>query len=209
MTTGENEVFARQGFGQKLGFGKRPALVVIDFTNGFADPSVLGGGNIADAVRQTVGLLAQCRAAAMPIAFTRIVYAADGSDHGLFSIKLPANRTLTPDAAVSQIVPALAPLPGELILDKRYPSAFFGTHFPTWLNVNQVDTLIVTGCVTSGCVRATVVDAISYGYRPMVVRDCVGDRAIAAHEASLFDMEQKYADVMGSDEVAAIIAAGG
>jgi maleamate amidohydrolase len=206
MMGDEKDVFRQQGFGHRLGFGQRLALVVVDFTNGFVDPSVLGGGNIADAVEATVPIFAACRRAGIPIAFTRQVCTGDGSDHGLFAVKLPTNALLTLASPLSQVVPALAPLPGELVLEKRYPSAFFGTHFLTWLNVNRVDTLVVTGCVTSGCVRATVVDAICYGFRPIVPRDCVGDRALGPHEASLFDMDQKYADVISGAELLSVIA---
>jgi len=194
-------VYRQQGWGQRLGFGKASALIVIDFTQGFADPGILGGGNIQQAIDNTVGVLSAARAAGIPIAFTRHVYAADGSDRGLFNLKAPILDTLVPDAAASQIVAALKPRPGELLLDKRYPSAFFRTDFASWLTVNGVDTLIITGCTTSGCIRATTVDCLCSGFRPVVARDCCGDRALGPHEANLFDLQQKYADVLDSGAV--------
>lgn len=198
-----SEIYSRQGFGNRLGFGQRAALVVIDFVNGFADPNVLGGGNIPTAIAETVPVLAMAREHKLPIAFTRHVYAADGSDRGLFNIKLPTNNRLTVDSDLAQIVDELKPTAGELVLDKRYPSAFFGTHFATWLTIHRIDTLIVTGCVTSGCIRATVVDAMCHGFRPVVIRECVGDRALEPHNANLFDIEQKYGDVITKSELVA------
>ena len=199
------DVYARQNFGNRLGFGERPALVIVDFVNGFNDPALFGGGNIAPAIGRTVDLLAACRAAALPVAFTRIVYAADGSDLGLFARKAPGLKILTEDNPASQVVPELAPRPGEYILRKTQASSFFGTELAPWLVGRGVDTVIVTGCTTSGCVRATVVDAISWNFRPIVVADCVGDRALGPHEASLFDLGQKYADLMEPDAVIAEI----
>lgn len=193
-------IYARQRFGQKLGFGASSALILIDFTRGFADPAVLGGGNIQDAVTHSATLLSRARRAGIPIAYTRHVYAPDGSNFGLFNIKLPSNNLLTADSTNAEIVPELTPEPGELVIDKQYPSAFVGTNLASWLAAKRVDTLIISGCTTSGCVRASAVDAMCAGFRPMVVRNCVGDRAIGPHEANLFDLEQKYADVISLQE---------
>lgn len=192
----DSEIYARQGFGRSLGAGARPALLVVDFVEGFADPAMFGGGNIADAIAASRALLALCRERAMPIAFSRIVYAADGSDRGVWCEKIPRLALLTEDAPASRIVPELAPLPGERIIRKTQASAFFATDLAAWLLGRGVDTLIVCGCTTSGCVRASVVDAIAWNLRTIVVEDCVGDRARAPHEANLFDIAQKYADVV-------------
>jgi maleamate amidohydrolase len=200
-----SEIYARQGLGGRSGLGERPALLVVDFTNAFADPARFGGGNIASAITNTRRLLAAARRAALPIAFTRVVYAADGSDAGVFTRKAPGLLDLTEDAEGSQVVPELAPLAGEHVIRKTQPSAFFGTDLAGWLLGRGVDTVLVTGATTSGCVRASVVDAMSYNLRTVVVRDGVGDRALAPHEANLFDMEQKYADLLTATEAMAAI----
>jgi maleamate amidohydrolase len=197
----DTEIYGRQNFGKVVGFGRSPALVIVDFTVGFNDPEVFGGGNIGSAVNRTVGLLTYFRQAKRPVAFTRIVYSEDGSDAGAFVAKVPGLRILTESHPAAQIVPELAPLSGELIVRKTQPSAFFATSLLSWLIHHAIDTIIVAGCTTSGCVRATVVDACSHNFKTIVARDCVGDRAIGPHEANLFDMEQKYADVLNSDEI--------
>jgi maleamate amidohydrolase len=207
LAVSDLDVYKAQNFGNRLGFGRRPALLVVDFVNGFDDPAMLGGGNIHDAVLSTVPLLVDCRALGIPVVFTRIVYADDGRDVGVFAQKLPRLRELVEDTPASQIVPELAPREGEYVVRKRQPSAFAGTQLAAWLRWRRVDTLIVTGCTTSGCVRASVVDAMSIELRPIVPVECVGDRALGPHEANLFDMQQKYADVMRVDEVRAALAA--
>ena len=201
-----DDVYRKQQFGQPIGFGKRPALLVVDFTNGFVDPEMFGGGNIAEAVAATGPLLDQFREASLPVIFTRIVYADDGSDAGVWCMKAPRLRELTEDAPASRIVDALAPRKGELVIRKTQASAFFGTGLSGVLISRGVDTLVIVGCTTSGCVRASVVDAISSNFRAIVATDCVGDRALEPHAANLFDMGQKYADLVsdrGSGSVAA------
>jgi maleamate amidohydrolase len=202
---GDLDVYKRQNFGNASGFGRRPALLIVDFVNGFADPGAFGGGNIAGAIARTKVLLDVCRRLGLPIAFTRVVYAEDGSDAGVFTLKAPGLKALTETAPGSQVVPALAPRPGEYIVRKTMPSAFFGTNLHNWLTWKGVDTVLHTGCTTSGCVRASVVDGLSYNYRNVVVTDAVGDRAIGPHEANLFDMGQKYADLMTVDEVVPVL----
>ena len=202
-----NDVYAKQQFGQKTGFGKAPALLVIDFVNGFHDPEILGGGNIPEAVIATVPLLAFFRQRGLPIIFTRIVYAEDGTDASLWCEKVPRLKGLTESAHASHVVDALAPRPGELIVRKTQASAFFGTPLAAWLIARRIDTLIVTGCTTSGCVRASVIDAMSLNYRTVVASDCVGDRAHDPHRANLFDIGQKYSDLMTAAEIMAALAA--
>ncbi len=197
----ELDIYEKQGFAHSIGFGRVPALAIVDFVNGFTDAEQFGGGNINAAITRTVALLAAAREADMPIAFTRVVYADDGSDAGVFARKVPSLTSLTETSEASQIVAELSPRPGEYILRKTQASAFFGTELAPWLMMRGVDTLLVAGCTTSGCVRATAVDACSHNLRPIVVTDCVGDRALGPHQASLFDLEQKYADLMTSDEV--------
>ena len=197
----ELDIYERQGFGNQSGFGKQPALLIVDFVNAFANPDEFGGGNIGEAITKTKVLLTKSRLAEIPISFTRVIYAEDGSDAGVFCLKAPGLLKLTEASHGSQVVDDLAPGIGEYIVRKTQPSAFFGTSLASWLHARLVDTLLVTGCTTSGCIRASVVDAMSYNFRTVVVTDCVGDRAIAPHDANLFDMEQKYADLMTSEEV--------
>lgn len=190
-------VFDRQGFGGGVGFGSHPVLLVVDFVNGFNDPDVFGGGNIPEAIAATRPLLELFRSKALPVVFTRIVYAENAADAGIWSRKAPRLRDLTEEEPLSHVVPELKPTPGELVIRKRNASAFFGTGLAEVLRARGVDTAIVTGCTTSGCVRASVVDAVSHEFRTSVVRECVGDRAIGPHDASLLDIEMKYADVVG------------
>jgi maleamate amidohydrolase len=205
----DTEIYNAQGFGGSVGIGARPALCVVDFVEGFVDPKVFGGGNIAAAVANTVPLLAAVRRCGLPVAFSRVVFAEDGSDECVFVRKVPALAKLTEHAHAGQIVSELRPKPDELILRKTQPSAFFGTNYAEHLRRQSIDTLIVTGCTTSGCVRATVVDAMSHNLRTIVARDCVGDRSLAAHQANLFDMEQKYADLIDANVIiAALVALG-
>lgn len=193
-------VYRAQGFGGSLPIVDNTALVIVDFVNGFADPEQLGGGNIRPSIDATIPLLEAARAHGWPVAHTRILFAEDGSDHNVFAQKVPAMGRLTESNPASAIVPELAPRDGELVIAKRNPSAFAGTLFSAWLAQHRVGSLVVAGCVTSGCVRATVVDAMSLGFYPVVLEDCVGDRALPPHEANLFDMAQKYATVTRRDD---------
>ena len=199
------DVYEKQGFGNKSGFGDNPALLIVDFVNGFANPEEFGGGNISDAIKATQNILGACRKQNVPVAFSRVVYADDGSDNGVFCIKAPGLKKLTEKADISQVVKELSPIKGEYVLRKTQPSAFFGTDLAGWLISHKVDTVMVAGCTTSGCVRASVIDSMSNNFHTIVITDCVGDRAIGPHEANLFDMEQKYADLASSAEIIDIL----
>jgi len=199
-------IYRQQNFGNRIGFGRRSALLIVDFTVGFNDPKLFGGGNIDAAIQRTVGLLEFFRKSALPVAYTRVVYADDGSDAGVFCLKAPNLRMLTEAHPAGQVVPELKPVAGELMVRKTQASAFFGTGLAPWLVQQGADTVVLAGCTTSGCVRASVVDAVSHNFRPVVARDCVGDRALGPHEANLFDMAQKYADVLERDEIIAALS---
>ncbi|HEX7913053.1 MAG TPA: N-carbamoylsarcosine amidohydrolase [Paraburkholderia sp.] len=203
--TNELDTYQRQSFGSTLEPKAPVGLLIVDFVNGFADPEVFGGGNIAPAIERTVPLLAHARERGWPIAHTRIVFADDDADQNIFTLKVPGLLALKEHAHNSAIVPQLTPREGELVVRKTVPSAFFGTSLAAWLAQRGVQTLVVAGAVTSGCVRSSVVDAMQYGFRPFVLSDCVGDRAIAPHEANLFDMAQKYAAVMTRDEALSVL----
>ena len=147
---GNLDIYAKQGFGVRLGFGTRPALLIVDFINAFNDPEQLGGGNIQEAIDSTARLLDLARHLDLPIAFTSHVYAEDGSDDNVFLRKLPDTRILRPDTHETDIVDELAPRPGERIVRKHYPSGFFGTDLASWLTVRGADTAVVTGCARAG-----------------------------------------------------------
>lgn len=195
------DVYRHQNFGNSSGIGNRCALVLVDFVNGFVDPDQFGGPHIEQAVHASVPLLAAFREARLPIVHTRVVYADDGSDANVFCMKVPGLQRLTERAHISQIVAPLTPIAGERVLRKTSASAFFSTDLAHWLAFRGVDTVVVAGCTTSGCIRATVVDSMQSNFRTVVVSDCVGDRAMEPHEANLFDMRQKYADVLSRDEL--------
>ena len=203
----ELEVYQRQGFGGSLEMVGKIGLLIVDFVNGFADPNAFGGGNIPPAIAHTVELLAQARERGWPVAHTRIVFADDGADANIFSLKVPSLLKLTESNPQSAIVPELAPARGEYVVRKTVPSAFAGTPLASWLSSHGVQSLVVAGCVTSGCVRASVLDAMQLGFRPFIVSDCVGDRAIGPHEANLFDMAQKCGDVLSLNALLARLPA--
>jgi len=208
MVNEEVETYERQGFGADLEISPPFGVLIVDFVNGFADPDAFGGGNIRDAIEKTTQLLAFARAHDWPVAHSRIVYADDSADQNVFSQKVPSLLTLTEDDPSSAIVEELAPIAGELIVRKTVPSAFFGTPLASWLTQRGVNTLFVAGATTSGCVRASVVDAMCCGFRPVVVEDCVGDRALGPHHANLFDIAQKYGMVIPLKSVLVAVSVG-
>jgi maleamate amidohydrolase len=205
-TTADAQVFERQRYGARMGFGSSPVLVIVDFVNGFTDPALFGSSDIVLAIEATSPLLEIARRARLPVVFTRIVFSADGSDLGLVHRKVPRVAVLTEDNPSSQIVSRLEPRRGEIIIRKRHPSAFFATDLAALLNARAVDTVIVAGCSTSGCVHATVVDALGFGYRPIVVRECVADRHQPSHELALLNIDMKYGDVVSLDQIRAHLA---
>jgi maleamate amidohydrolase len=194
-------------FDGTVGFGTKPALVIIDFTLAYTTPgSAFYGEGVVNAVRDTVPLLAAARAAGIPVIHTKVMYHASGADGGWFVRKVPALRKLVPGEPLAEIDPAVAPLPSEVVIVKQYPSPFFGTPLAPMLATLGVDTLILAGCSTSGCVRAGALDGVQHGYRVIVPRECVGDRHDGPHDANLFDINAKYGDVLGRDEVIAYLA---
>jgi maleamate amidohydrolase len=199
----KQDVYRRAGLANRLGFGHKPALVVVDMQIGFTDPeqSVLAG-NLDNEVIVINRLIAAARPHAIPIIFAAIeldpIHQADG---GLWVEKIPTLRHFKRGSIYVEIDPRMQRQADDLIIVKQYASAFFGTPLAPALTAQGIDTLLVTGCTTSGCVRATVIDAISHGFRPIIPLEAVGDRAQEPHDASLFDMGSKYGDVLPVEEV--------
>ncbi len=200
--------YRQHGLAGRVGFGQSPALLIIDFIKAYTTPGspLYAVPGVPDAVRASQPLLATARAVAIPIIYTTVVYASDGRDGGIFVQKVPALRQLTHDSPLVAIVDELRPQPNELVIEKKYASAFFGTHLAATLTAMRVDTLIMVGCSTSGCIRASAVDGMQHGFRVIVPRECVGDRAPEPHLANLFDIDSKYGDVVSLAEVLAYLA---
>lgn len=189
-------------FDGRIGFGKKPAVLVVDFILAYTTPgAALYADGVVQAVGETVALLDRARAKGIPVIYTKVLYHPSGADGGIFVQKVPVLRTMIPGEPLAEIVPELPPAENDVILVKQYASAFFGTSLAAMLTTQGVDTIILTGCSTSGCVRATAVDGMQYGFRVIVPRECVGDRHPAPHEANLFDIHSKYGDVVGKGEV--------
>jgi nicotinamidase-related amidase len=200
--------YERRGITGRVGSGSRPAVLVIDMTKAFTDADHPVGADQTSAVEAIARLLAVSRAGGVPSFFTTLAFQPDGSDAGVWGQKMPALLSLRrDDPAAVEVDDRIAPVEGESVLNKRAPSAFFGTGLPGLLTPLGIDTLIVVGCSTSGCVRASVIDAVSYGYRVIVPIECVSDRAPGPHQANLFDIDAKYGDAMPLDQVIAFLSA--
>jgi maleamate amidohydrolase len=192
------------GFHGRAGFGQKPALLVIDVNVGFTDPASPLVCDLEDVVAAIRRLLDEFRRAELPVVYTTVSYDEGGKvAAAAFIDKIPALLTLEAGSRWVEIDPRIAPLPGEPVLNKLFASAFYGTPLSSLLASAGCDSVVVTGASTSGCVRATAVDAIQHGYLPAVPREAVGDRNPAAHEANLYDIDTKYGDVVSVDAVVA------
>lgn len=197
MSESLQQNYARGGFGKSLQFGRRPALLVIDFVRAYLVPGSPLYAGVEQVHADCVKLLGSARAAGIPIVHTNVAFQPGGRDGGVFFRKVPAlacfERGAHPDLAA--FGEGLEPAPGETLITKQYASAFFGTNLSSTLTSLGVDTLLIAGVSTSGCVRASAVDCCQHGFVPVVVREAVGDRAPGPHEANLFDLQAKYAEV--------------
>ena len=200
------EIYDRAGFGRRVERGSRPAVVVVDFTYGFTDPQYPTGADMSDAVRATTRLLEAARAAGHPVVFTTIAYDKAQIAGLAWLKKATGMAALEAGSRLVDLDDRLGRRPDEHLVTKTGASAFFGTALASYLASVRADTVIVTGATTSGCVRATVVDAVQHGYPTLVPRDCVADRAQQPHDASLFDINEKYGDVVDSDDVLAYLS---
>jgi len=189
-------------FDGRIGFGIKPALLSVDFMNAYTTKGApLYAPGVVAAVEESVELYRAAREAQVPVIYSRVQFHRRGIDGGMFVRKVPALRQLVEGEPLGEIVPELAPGCDDLVIVKQYASAFFGTSLAATLTALGIDTLILTGCSTSGCIRATAIDGIQHGYRVIVPRECVGDRQPGPHEANLFDINAKYGDVVGKSEV--------
>lgn len=199
--------YANGAFGQPLGFGKRQALVMIDFAQAYFEPGSPLYANCPEVIASAQALLHWARQQGLFICHTRVEYRPDGLDGGVFFRKVPALRVFCSGNPLGDCVPALSPRDGELVVTKQYASAFFATSLGSTLRAQGVDCVLIAGMSTSGCVRASAVDAVQHGFIPVVIADACGDRHPQPHQASLFDLNAKYADVLSLDQVQAALAA--
>jgi nicotinamidase-related amidase len=194
--------FAARGFGLPTGFGERPALLVIDIMKAFTDASLPLGSNLDRQILETNKLLDVAHAIGAPVFFSYVAYdEPDCADAGIWGEKMTGLYGLTADSPIVALDERLHRNANDAVFVKKYASCFFGTDFVSRLTSRRIDTLVIAGCTTSGCVRATAVDAIQYGFRPIVAREAVGDRSQPAHDQSLFDIQAKYGDVVGVDAI--------
>ncbi len=201
-----NQDYLAAGFGNRLGFGEKPALIIVDFVMAYLDPAAPLYAGVEAELKVTEDLLKASRNAGIPVIFTNVEYQAGGKDGGLFYRKVGALKCFDEGSPLGAFPPSLQPRNGELVVTKQYASAFFGTSLASTLRANGCDTAIITGVTTSGCVRATALDALQNGFVPIVVADASGDRDQRVHDANLFDLAAKYADVVKSDEVLAYLS---
>lgn len=198
----EKAFFDERGFGLRMGYGKVPAILVVDYMRAFTDASMPLGSNLDKEIDQTNRLVDAAHEHDIPVIFSVVYYEEEHCrDAGTWALKQKGVFTLKAGTPQVELDPRLHRRRDDIVILKKFASCFFGSDLISRLIARQVDTLIITGCTTSGCVRATTVDACQYGLRPIVVREAVGDRSAAAHEQSLFDLNAKYADVVSVEEV--------
>jgi nicotinamidase-related amidase len=200
------ETYERAGFGAEVQRGRRPAIVVVDLSRGFTDPQFATGADLTEVVAATGRLLEAARRAEAPVVFTTIAYdAADVDGACAWLRKAPGLAILRDGSKLVDIDPRLPRRSEDPVVVKKGASAFFGTHLAALLAALDVDTVVICGATTSGCVRASVVDAVQSGFPVLVPRECVGDRAVGPHEANLFDIQAKYGDVVALHDVVAYL----
>jgi len=197
--------YAAAQFGGALRPGQRPALILVDFVMAYLDPKSPLYAGVESAFESAGRILSAARKAEIPVIFTNVVYTEGGKDGGVFFRKIGALQAFIKGNPMGDFSPSLEPDDGELVISKHYASAFFGTSLASTLTAMTVDTLIITGLSTSGCVRATAVDACQHGFIPMVVREAVGDRDPRPHDANLFDLQAKYAEVVSESHILAYL----
>lgn len=194
-----------RAYGTRVGFGKRPALLLVDFCMGYFDKGCDLYAGVEDAMASALRVRAAARAAKVPVILTNVVYHPQALDGGRFYEKAAPLKNFLKGSPMGAWGPGLDPFDDEIIVSKQYPSAFFGTSLASTLTAMGVDNVLLTGLTTSGCVRASCVDSMSHGFRTTVIAEACGDRHPAPHEANLFDMNAKYADVVSEAETIAFL----
>tara|TARA_R110000824_G_scaffold293761_2_gene482056 strand:- start:2726 stop:3379 length:654 start_codon:yes stop_codon:yes gene_type:complete len=190
----------RRAYDNKVGFGQRPALVMIDFCQGYFDPDCDLYADVDNALASALRVREAAHAAKIPVILTNVSYHPSAIDGGRFFEKAAPLRYFIEGNPMAAFAKGLEPREEELVITKQYPSAFFGTSLASTLTATAVDSVLLTGLTTSGCVRASCVDAMSHGFRTAVIAEACGDRHEAPHQANLFDMNAKYADVVSEEE---------
>ena len=193
----------RIAYDNKVGFGRSPALVLVDFADGYFDPDCVLYAGVEDALASALRIRDVAHAQGIPVILTEVTYHRDGRDGGRFFEKAKPLACFVKGEKTAGFAQGLVPREDEIVISKQYPSAFFGTSLASTLTAMGIDNVVLTGLTTSGCVRASCVDAMSHGFTTSVVREACGDRHPAPHEANLFDMNAKYADVVSEDEIIA------
>lgn len=195
----------KKAYDNRVGFGSRPALLLIDFCQAYFEPGNALYAEVDEAIASALRVRAAARAAGVPVILTNVVYHPSGLDGGRFFEKAMPLKNFVKGSPMGAWGPGLQPFDDELVVSKQYPSAFFGTSLASTLTAAGIDSVILTGLTTSGCVRASCVDAMSHGFRTAVVAEACGDRHAGPHEANLFDMNAKYADVVSEAETVAFL----
>lgn len=192
-------------WGQRIGFGQKAALLMIDFMRGYTtEGAPLFAPGVVSAVAESVELLASARRQGIPVVHTNIRYhPGHFADGGIWVKKAPVMKDMVEGNPLAAFCEEVLPQEDEVVISKQYASAFFGSSLASMLHAQGIDTVVLAGCSTSGCIRATAVDAVQHGFRTIVVRECVGDRHPAPHEANLFDIDSKYGDVVSKQEAIA------
>ena len=198
---GLSEDYKKAGFGGRQSLGENPALVIVDFAVAYLQKTSPLYAGVEDALASCERVLAAARSGEIPVIFTRVEFQPGGADGGVFYRKVAALKCFDRGNPLAELAPSLEIQPQDVVVTKQYPSAFFGTSLSSTLTSMGIDTVIVAGLSTSGCVRATALDACQHGYVTVVVRQAVGDRSDAVHEANLFDLDAKYADVLDEEAV--------
>ena len=195
------DLYKGAGFMHKIGFGKKPAMIIIDLQRAFTEGGSPLGGDLDRVLQNTSRLLETAREKGVFVIYTRVEYETDLKDAGLWIKKIPSLSILKRGSVMVDIDPLLKPQPNEIIIVKKFASAFFGTNLTSLLNSQGIDTLIITGCTTSGCIRATAIDTVQNGFHPIIPIECIGDRSREINEFNLIEINAKYADTVSLSEV--------